>query len=156
MWFRRQKAEFTDGVIDLIPLNLYPPEDEMGFGRNYDYMIVEHGQRREAGRISLRVGESECVDYFGHIGYHVDPPYRGHGYARRACELLRPLILLHGKESVVITCDPDNWASRKTCIRLGCTLEREVDVPKRIQTKWLISERKCRYIWRMNSRMDLD
>ena len=36
MWFRRQKAEFTDGVIDLIPLNLYPPEDEMGFGRNYD------------------------------------------------------------------------------------------------------------------------
>jgi len=68
----------------------------------------------------------------------------------------RPLILLHGKESVVITCDPDNWASRKTCIRLGCELERTVDVPRRIQTRWLISERKCRYIWRMNSRMDIE
>ena len=94
--------------------------------------------------------------YFGHIGYHVDPPYRGNHYAKRACELLRPLILLHGKESVVITCDPDNWASRKTCIRLGCELERTVDVPKRIQTRWLISERKCRYIWRMDSRMNID
>ncbi len=155
MWFRKRAAEFSDGVIDLIPLHLYPPDEEMGFGRNYDYMIVEHGQRKEAGRINLRLGESECMYYFGHIGYHVDPPFRGHGYARRACELLRPLILLHGKESVVITCDPDNWASRKTCIRLGCELEREVDVPKRIQTKWFISARKCRYIWRMNSRMDI-
>ena len=156
MWFRRQRAEFSDGVIDLVPLHLYPPEHEMGFGRNYDYMIVEHGQRREAGRISLRLGESECVYYFGHIGYHVDPPYRGHGYAKRACQLLRPLILLHGKESVVITTDPDNWASRKTCIRLGCALERTVDVPKEIQTRWLISERKCRYIWRMNGSMNVE
>jgi len=31
-----------------------------------------------------------------------------------------------------------------------------VDVPKRIQTKWFISARKCRYIWRMNSRMDIE
>lgn len=156
MWFRKQRAEFTDGVIDLIPLRLYPPEEEMGFGHNYDYMIVEHGQRKEAGRISLRVGESECVYYFGHIGYHIDPPFRGHHYAARACELLRPLILLHGKESVVITCDPDNWPSRKTCIRLGCELERTVDVPVRIQKRWYISERKCRYIWRMDGCMKIE
>ena len=156
MWFRKQRAEFTDGVIDLIPLRLYPPEEEMGFGHNYDYMIVEHGQRKEAGRISLRVGESECVYYFGHIGYHIDPPFRGHHYAARACELLRPLILLHGKESVVITCDPDNWPSRKTCIRLGCELERTVDVPVRIQKRWYISERKCRYIWRLDGCMKIE
>ena len=67
MWFRKQKAEFSDGVIDLIPLNLYPPDEAMGFGRNYDYMIVEHGQRREAGRISLRVGESECKIGRAHV-----------------------------------------------------------------------------------------
>ncbi len=155
MWFRKLKAEYSDGVIDLIPLDLYPPEKEMGFGRNYDFMIAEHGRRYEIGRISLRVGESPCVYYFGHIGYHIDPPYRGHHYARRACELLRPLIALHGKESVVITCDPDNWPSRRTCIGLGCELERTVDVPLEIQRKWEISAVKCRYIWRMNARMDL-
>ena len=72
MLFRRVRAEFSDGVIDLLPLRLYPPEKEMGFGRVYDYMIVPHGTHREVGRISLRMGESPCVYYFGHIGYHVD------------------------------------------------------------------------------------
>ena len=46
MLFRRVRAEFSDGVIDLLPLRLYPPEKEMGFGRVYDYM---------------RMGESPCV-----------------------------------------------------------------------------------------------
>ena len=151
MWFRKSKADFSDGVIDLIPLRLYPPEEEMGFGHNYDYMITEHGKRYEIGRISLRVGESPCVYYFGHIGYHIDPPYRGHRYARRACLLLRPLIDLHGKESVVITCDPDNIPSRRTIEGLGCELERIVDVPERIQHRWEISALKCRYIWRIHA-----
>ena len=53
MLFRRVRAEFSDGVIDLLPLRLYPPEKEMGFGRVYDYMIVPHGTHREVGRISL-------------------------------------------------------------------------------------------------------
>ena len=35
MLFRRVRAEFSDGVIDLLPLRLYPPEKEMGFGRVY-------------------------------------------------------------------------------------------------------------------------
>lgn len=153
MMFRKIRAEFSDGVIDLVPLRLFPPEKEMGFGRNYDFMIVRHGERREAGRISLRLGESPCVYYFGHIGYHVDPPYRGRHFARRACELLRPLIALHGKESVVITCDPDNWPSRKTCIGLGCQLERIVDVPVKISSRWEISPVKCRYIWRIDGKM---
>ena len=117
MLFRRVRAEFSDGVIDLLPLRLYPPEKEMGFGRVYDYMIVPHGTHREVGRISLRMGESPCVYYFGHIGYHVDPPYRGNHYARRACALLRPLIALHGKSSVVITTDPDNWARKSSSTR---------------------------------------
>ena len=29
MLFRRVRAEFSDGVIDLLPLRLYPPEKEM-------------------------------------------------------------------------------------------------------------------------------
>lgn len=149
MIFRRWYVEFTDGVIDLVPIRLYPPDEEMGFGECHDFIIAPHGKRREAGRISLRLGESPCVYYFGHIGYHVDPPYRGHHFARRACELLRTLIMLSGKESVVITTDPDNIPSRRTCEGLGCELERTVDVPVVIQRRWEISAVKCRYIWRM-------
>ena len=151
MWFfRRRRVAFTDGVIDLIPLDLYPPPEEMGFGENYDFMIVPHGRRKEAGRISVRLGESPCVYYFGHIGYHVDPPFQGRHFARRACSLLRPLMLRCGKRTVVITTDPDNWASRRTCEGLGCVLERtNALVPEWIRSRWEISRVKCRYIWRL-------
>ena len=149
MFFKRFRVAYTDGVIDLIPLNLFPPDEDMAFGVNYDFMIAPAGRRREAGRISVRLGESPCVYYFGHIGYHVDPPYRGSHFARRACSLLRPLMIRSGKTSVVITTDPDNWASRKTCGGLGCELERVVDVPPEIYRRWEISRVKCRYIWRL-------
>lgn len=122
----------------------------MGFGEVYDYIIAPHGVRREAGRISLRLGESECVYYFGHIGYHVDPPYRGQHFARRACQLLRPVMEAAGKGSVVITTDPDNLPSRRTCEGLGCELENIVQVPRHIRTRWEISAVKCRYIWRIS------
>lgn len=150
MFFRRFHAQYTDGVIDLVPVRLYPPDIEMGFGECYDYIIAPHGASREAGRISLRLGESPCVYYFGHIGYHVDPPFRGNHYAQRACELLRPLMLSRGKTSVVITTDPDNIPSRRVCEALGSELERIVDVPRSISRRWEISPVKCRYIWRLN------
>ncbi|MDO4484378.1 MAG: GNAT family N-acetyltransferase [Clostridia bacterium] len=150
LFWKRNKPAYTDGVIDLVPIDLFPPPEEMGFGDNYDFVITPHGKKREAGRINLRLGESEAVYYFGHIGYHVDPPYRGHGYAARACALLKDLIVREGKGSVVITADPDNIPSRKTCEKLGCTLENIVGVPVTIQDKWEISSVKCRYIWRMN------
>lgn len=154
MFWKRFRPVATDGVIDLIPIMLFLPDEEMGFGDVYDYVIAPHGTRREAGRISLRLGESECVYYFGHIGYHVDPPYRGDHYAARACELLRPMIEQAGKASVVITTDPDNVPSRRTCERLGCAYESTVNVPYRIQRKWDISPVKCRYIWRMSDHHD--
>ena len=155
MLFRRFRPEFTDGVIDLVPIRLFPPEEEMGFGEVYDYIIAPHGQRREAGRISLRLGESPCVYYFGHIGYHVDPPWRGHHYAARACALLEPLIAASGKSSIVITTDPDNMPSRHTCERIGCMLESIVPVPPLMQSRWELSPVKCRYVWKINARMDL-
>lgn len=155
MLFRRFRPEFTDGVIDLAPIRLFPPEEEMGFGEVYDYIIAPHGQRREAGRISLRLGESPCVYYFGHIGYHVDPPWRGHHYAARACALLEPLIAASGKSSIVITTDPDNMPSRHTCERIGCMLESIVPVPPLMQSRWELSPVKCRYVWKINTRMDL-
>lgn len=150
MFFRRFHPAYTDGVIDLVPIRLYPPDSDMGFGECYDYIIAPHGVSREAGRISLRLGESPCVYYFGHIGYHVDPPYRGKRFAQRACALLKPLMLERGKKSVVITTDPDNIPSRRTCEGLGCEMERIVDVPREIRSRWEISAVKCRYILRLD------
>ena len=146
-----RKAELSDGEIDLIPVDEFPADDEMGFGEEYNWVIAPHGRHREMGRISLRLGESACVYAFGHIGYHVDPPYRGHRFAEKACRLIVPVILRSGKDSVVITCDPDNLPSRKTCEALGCELERIIEVPAWIRAQWSISRVKCRYIWDLKS-----
>ncbi len=147
MIFRRFKAEFTDGIIDLVPMHVDPPDPAMQFGHEQVWRITMHNSRKEIGQISYRDGESRCVYYYGHIGYHIDEPYRGKHYAWRACRMLRNEILQSGKSSVVITCDPDNIGSLKTCQKLGSLLEGIVTVPEDLQKKYEISSKKCRYIW---------
>lgn len=155
MFFHRRKTALTDGVIDLIPLHTAPPDPELGFGREQIWRISLHKHRGEIGQISYRDGESRCVYYYGHIGYHVDPPFRGHHYARRACLLLRNEILRSGKSSAVITCDPDNQPSRKTCVGLHCLWEGIVPVPEDIYRKYEISSEKCRYIWHITEEQEM-
>lgn len=149
MLFRCKHAEYSDGVIDLIPIHLGAPNWELRFGHEQIWRITLHNEKEEIGQISYRDGESRCVYYYGHIGYHIDPPYRGQHFAYRACRLIEREIRLSGKTSVVITCDPDNEPSRKTCERLGCYFERIADVPEDIYEKFEISREKCRYIWHM-------
>lgn len=145
IWSR--KPEYTDGEIDLVPLRAGPADPALGFGRERVWRITEHGRRQEIGRVSYRSGDSLGIYYFGHIGYHIDPSWRGHHYAAKACRLIRNEIRLSGKSSVIITCDPDNFASRKTCEALGCLWESEVDVDQDLRNRFDISARKERYIW---------
>ena len=154
MIFHRYRAEYTDGVIDLIPMHFTPPDPSMGFGREQIWRITLHNSKKEIGQISYRNGESRCIYYFGHIGYHIDPPYRGNHYARRACLLIKKEILTGGKTSVSITCDPDNEPSRRTCIGLGCLWEGITSVPDDIREKYEISSTKCRYIWDLSEEQD--
>lgn len=82
------------------------------------------------GRIRLRVGwNDDVIRYAGHIGYAVEPVYRGHRYAERACRLILPLAKRHGMTSLWITCQPDNTASRRTLERLGAECVGVIDVP---------------------------
>ena len=98
------------------------------------------------GRMSLRIGNTEHIEmYAGHIGYSVDPPYRGRRLAARSCLLILPLARAHGVNPLWITCNPENAASRRTCEIIGSTLVETVPIPPsdplyRWDTKW-----KCRY-----------
>ena len=75
------------------------------------------------GQIDLRIGQSHAlVTYAGQVGYGIEPPYRGHGYATEACRLLAPVARDHGMTGLWITCNPDNQASIRTCERLGAHL----------------------------------
>jgi tagatose 1,6-diphosphate aldolase len=82
------------------------------------------------GRIRLRVGwNDDIIKYAGQIGYAVEPAFRGRRYAERACRLLLPLARRHGLDSLWITCQPDNIASRRTLERLGADCVGIFDVP---------------------------
>ncbi len=141
------RQQFTNGLIDLRLTGQDVTSDDLGIIDGYLFHIYRHHGLHKMGYISLRLGESPSLYYLGHIGYRIDPSYRGHGYARQACELLRPLMLEHGLRSAVITTDPDNFASRRTCEHLGCVLESVVDVPPAYRVLCSGSQRKCRYIW---------
>ncbi len=149
MWNRLKKHReiLTDGIVDLRRIHVPEPIEEVRFGEVRTFRISEHGQKKEIGQVSLRLGESPGIYYFGHIGYHIDEPYRGHHYASKAVRLLKEQIWLAGKESVVITTDVDNIASQKTCLALGCRRECTVDVPLKLQKDWELSRRKIRSVW---------
>lgn len=82
------------------------------------------------GACDLRIGHNESVYYGGNIGYRVEEPWRGHHYAGKACRLLFELARRHGMEYLIITCDPDNRASRKTCQWLGGELVEIAELPE--------------------------
>ena len=71
------------------------------------------------GVCDLRLGHNDNLYYGGNIGYSIYEEYRGHHYAGKACLLLFELAKMHQLEYVIITCNPDNYASRKTCEYAG-------------------------------------
>lgn len=82
------------------------------------------------GACDLRIGHNESVYYGGNIGYRVEEPYRGRHYAGKACQLLFALARRHGMDYVIITCNPDNQASRRTCEYAGGTLLEIAELPE--------------------------
>lgn len=67
------------------------------------------------GNCDLRIGHNENTHIGGNIGYGIYPKWRGHHYAAKACALLFRQARKHGMDSLIITCDPGNRASARTC-----------------------------------------
>ena len=83
----------------------------------------------EIGRCDLRIGHNERLYIGGNIGYAIDEAHRGHRYAAKACGLLLRQARKHGLEYVIITCDPDNIASSRTCGLAGGQYLETAEVP---------------------------
>lgn len=85
---------------------------------------------RKIGECNLRVGHNDKIYLGGNIGYQIDENFRGHHYAAKACELLFALAREHELGYLIITCEPNNIASLRTCERLGGTLLEIADIPE--------------------------
>ena len=95
----------------------------------YYFAIVRLIDEVVVGHCDFRIGNTEKLFFGGNIGYHVLTSYRGHHYAAKACLLLRRLAQRHEMPYLIITCNPENHASRKTCENVGGVLLGVVDLP---------------------------
>lgn len=137
-----------DELISLVPREYGGHVTQLGGAKSLVFDIIMPGMSpRPAGEIALRAGEDESLFYLGHIGYHVDPPFRGHSAALHACRLCIPVLAELGMRTFVITTDEDNLPSILTCERLGCVLESTVDVPLWCRQEFSISACKRRYVY---------
>ncbi|MPN53901.1 hypothetical protein SDC9_201569 [bioreactor metagenome] len=82
------------------------------------------------GVLGLRIGYTEGLYYGGQIGYAVDEPHRGNGYAAAACRLVLPVAKAHGMTKLLITNDVNNFASRRVCEKLGLRFVRTALLPE--------------------------
>ncbi len=113
----------------------------------YLFDIVLHSGER-IGQIDLRLETtSSLVLYGGQIGYGIDKPFRGNGYAAKACELLREVAIDAGFTELWITCNPNNMPSIRTCEQIGAQFVEQVDVPKNTELWHRGDREKLRFLW---------
>lgn len=95
------------------------------------FAICKHGSKKKIGETDLRLGMNKEVYYAGNLGYRIFEPFRGHHYAYEACRLLFNTARdKYGMDELIITCSPENTASRKTLEELGGELLEVVNVPE--------------------------
>lgn len=105
------------------------------------YYIYEiEVDQQDVGRIVLREGTNQERYFDGHIGYSIDEEYRGHHYSREACLLLFDEARKKGFQELMITCSPDNIASKKIIESLPFVFIEEKAIPKHLKKNFTKNE----------------
>ena len=140
-----------DGQYDEVSLHKQFDGWERGQIEKYPmhrYQIVV--DNTVVGSIDFRQANDPWLYWGGHIGYNIAPNYRGNHYAYKACMALKPIMESYCFDSVIITASPDNLASIKTILKLGCEFLEETTVP---QDHWLMKQNepiKRIYKWHLD------
>ena len=141
-----EPGELRDGDLELVCVHKHPADEEKGWVPWYEFSMRRVGSGAHMGKISLRLGNTpHLISYGGHMGYRVEEPFRGQHLAARSVRLLLPLAKAHGLRPLWITCDPANFASRRSCELAGGVLVEVVDLPPDTDLYERGLRRVCRY-----------
>jgi len=133
-----------DGDLTLQPTDFAP--HRVHHVPTYHFRMVHSHTGEEIGGINLRLGSTPHIErYAGHIGFTVHPAHRGHRYAARSVRILMPIAGELGFDTLWITCDPENIASRRSLELAGAHFIEIVDVPEYCVIHRSGHKRKCRY-----------
>lgn len=148
-----RKTLISDDVV-LIRKSIMPedPQRRWIYTEIYTICLSEKGMLgyRKAGLCDLRFGYNTLLYYGGNIGYRVNKKYRGHHLAQKACRLLFEEARKAGMPYLIITCNPDNLPSRRTCEHLGGKLLETVDLPEDNDMYQMGDRQKCIFYYPLN------
>ena len=137
----------SDGEIALKVESVSAADEKTGYVPAYQFGIVRLSDGARVGKADLRLGYVRNLYFGGNIGYSVDEPFRGHGYAAKACRLVFEVARAHHMPYVIISCAKENEASRKTLEKLGGEL-LEARVPPTYSALYQHGERGEHCIFR--------
>ena len=123
-------------------LNMLESKETCPEGRvsSNTYLAIRVSDNRIVGIIDFRhhINHPILSVWGGHIGYSVRPGERRKGYAT---EMLRQNLInckQHGLDKVLLVCDFDNAASKKTITANGGVFEKEIIVDgDRMERYWI-------------------
>ena len=116
-------GKLCDKELELVLTRKVPADPVKGYVPEYKFEMCLTDSRKTIGKINLRTYLTPILAKFGgHIGYEVDPEYRGNRYAARSCKLLFNLVKKHKINPILITCNTENIPSRHTCEIIGAKL----------------------------------
>ena len=130
-WVRWCQSWDTDGAL---------PTD-MDWVRTTQFLYIRASDNKMVGTIQVRHTLNQMLAaYGGHIGYSVRPSERRKGYAARMLREVLPFCRQLGLSRVLITCTPDNEASRRVILSAGGVYELtvfEADRNRELERYWI-------------------
>ena len=99
------------------------------------FVCIRKTDGRIVGMIQVRNRFNDYLaEYGGHIGYSVHPDERSKGYAKWMLAHVLPEAMKLGLNRVLVTCDEDNEASRRTILKNGGVFDRNTWLEDEKQT----------------------
>ena len=98
-----------------------------GFVPSTTLLCIRKADERLVGMIDIRHELNDhLLNFGGHIGYSVRPDERQKGYAKAMLHMALQEVTRLNIDRVLVTCNRDNEASRRTILACGGVLENEI------------------------------
>lgn len=118
-------ADSYDAWLKQLQNNSSPLTVQSDWVVSSTFFAIRESDSRIVGMVDIRHALNDFLrNYGGHIGYGVRPSERNKGYATQILMLALDYCRHLGLENVMLSCNKENVASRKTILKCGGVLER--------------------------------